>query len=113
MAADNRFCRSAWTPAGMGVSFIIRSFARAHTPVGSAGSRQPQGTAERSGDEDAQRLGNPRMMLRYPIRLEPDEDTVLATCPLLPEVTTFGENEADARRHARDAVEEALAARIS
>jgi len=53
------------------------------------------------------------MTLRYPIRLEPDEDTVLATCPLLPEVTTFGENEADALRHARDAVEEALAARIS
>ena len=53
------------------------------------------------------------MTLRYPIKLEPDEDTVLATCPLLPEVTTFGENEADALRHARDAVEEALAARIS
>jgi antitoxin HicB len=53
------------------------------------------------------------MTLRYPIRLEPDEDTVLAICPLLPEVTTFGENEAAALRHARDAVEEALAARIS
>ena len=53
------------------------------------------------------------MTLRYPIKLEPDEDTVLAICPLLPEVTTFGENEAAALRHARDAVEEALAARIS
>ena len=53
------------------------------------------------------------MTLRYPIRLETDEDTLLVTCPLLPEVTTFGEDEADALRRARDAVEEALAARIS
>src|SRR5438309_10265146 len=57
--------------------------------------------------------GAARMTLRYPIRLAPDEDALLATCPLLPEVTTFGEDEADALRHARNAVEEALAARIS
>src|SRR6516162_8827441 len=82
-----------------------QSFARARS--------RPQLRDGTLGDEDTQRLGNPRMTLRYPIRLEPDEDTVLATCPSLPEVTTFGENEADALRHARDAVEEALAARIS
>ena len=52
------------------------------------------------------------MTLRYPIKLEPDDDTLLVTCPLLPEVTSFGDDEADALDHARDAVEEALAARI-
>jgi antitoxin HicB len=33
------------------------------------------------------------MTLRYPIKLEEDDNgTVLATCPSLPEVTTFGED---------------------
>ncbi len=54
------------------------------------------------------------MMLRYPIKIEPDDNgTLLVTCPALPEVTTFGEDEADAIRHAADAIEEALAARIA
>jgi antitoxin HicB len=54
------------------------------------------------------------MMLRYPIKLEPDDNgTLLVTCPALPEVTTSGENEEDAVRHAVDAIEEALAARIA
>jgi antitoxin HicB len=54
------------------------------------------------------------MMLRYPIKIEPDDNgTLLVTCPALPEVTTFGEDEADAIRHAVDAIEEALAARIA
>jgi antitoxin HicB len=54
------------------------------------------------------------MMLRYPIKLEPDDNgTLLVTCPDLPEVATFGENEEDAVRHAIDAIEEALAARIA
>ena len=35
------------------------------------------------------------------------------TCPALPEVTTFGEDEADAIEHARDAIEEAIAARMA
>jgi len=54
------------------------------------------------------------MMLRFPIKLEPDDNgTLLVTCPLLPEVTSFGDDEADALQHAADAIEEALAARIS
>jgi antitoxin HicB len=54
------------------------------------------------------------MMLRYSIKLEPDDnDTLLVTCPALPEVTTFGDDAADAARHVVDAIEEALAARIA
>src|SRR5262245_31611293 len=51
---------------------------------------------------------------KYLIKLEPDDnDTLLVTCPALPEVATFGEDEADALRHATNAIEEALAARIA
>jgi antitoxin HicB len=54
------------------------------------------------------------MTLAYRIALEADDNgTWLVTCPAFPEVTTFGENEADAIHHARDAIEEAIAARIS
>src|SRR5439155_17280617 len=50
----------------------------------------------------------------YPIVLEPDGNgTLLVTCPDLPEVTTWGEDEEDALRHAADAIEEALAARMA
>jgi antitoxin HicB len=50
----------------------------------------------------------------YPIVLEPDANgTLLVTCPDLPEVTTWGEDEEDALRHAADAIEEALAARMA
>lgn len=53
-------------------------------------------------------------MLAYRIELTPDDNgTVLATCPDLPEVTTFGEDEADAQLRAVDAIEEALAARMA
>ena len=53
-------------------------------------------------------------MLRYRIKLEPDDnDTLLVTCPALPEVTTFGNDETEARRRAADAIEEALAGRIA
>ena len=53
------------------------------------------------------------MSLAYPIKLEPDDNgTLLVTCPALPEVTTFGEDQADAIEHARDA-EEAIAARMA
>jgi antitoxin HicB len=53
-------------------------------------------------------------MLGYRIKLEPDDnDTLLVTCPALPEVTTFGDGETDAMRHAVDAIEEAIAARIA
>lgn len=50
----------------------------------------------------------------YRVVLTPDDnDTLLVTCPDLPEVTSFGEDEADAVLRARDAIEEALAARIA
>lgn len=53
-------------------------------------------------------------MLGYRIKLEQDDNgTLLLTCPALPEVTTFGEDEADAMRHAVGAIEEAIAARIA
>ena len=50
----------------------------------------------------------------YPVALEPDENgTLLVTCPDLPELTTWGEDEGDSLRRASDAIEEALAARIA
>ena len=53
-------------------------------------------------------------MLRYPLLFQPDDNgTVLVTCPVLPEMTTFGETTADAFQHGREAVEEALGARIA
>jgi antitoxin HicB len=53
-------------------------------------------------------------MSAYRIELTPDDNgTLLVSCPALPEVTTFGDDEDDALRHAADAVAEALAARIS
>ncbi|MGH6825153.1 type II toxin-antitoxin system HicB family antitoxin [Methyloceanibacter sp.] len=54
------------------------------------------------------------MTLRYRIKLEPDDNgTLLVTSPDFPEVTTFGESKDDALRHARNAIEEAIAARIA
>jgi antitoxin HicB len=54
------------------------------------------------------------MKLAYLIKLEPDDNgTFLVTCPALPEVTTFGDTEREALEHARDAIAEALAARIA
>jgi antitoxin HicB len=54
------------------------------------------------------------MTLAYRVNLEKDDnDTLLVTCKALPEVTTFGDDEADAMAHAVNAIEEALAARIS
>lgn len=53
-------------------------------------------------------------MLAYPIDLTPDDnDTLLVTCPDLPEVTTFADDADDAALRAVDAIEEALAARIA
>src|SRR5260370_2506293 len=50
----------------------------------------------------------------YPVMLEPDDNgTLLVTCQDLPEVTSWGEDEADALRRAAGAIEEALAARIA
>lgn len=54
------------------------------------------------------------MLYAYAVVFERDDnDTFLVTCPDLPEVTTFGVNEADARRQAIHAIEEAVAARIA
>jgi antitoxin HicB len=54
------------------------------------------------------------MALDYTVLLTPDDNgTLFVTCPDLPEVTTFGSDKADALRHARDAIEEAIAARIA
>jgi antitoxin HicB len=50
--------------------------------------------------------------LAYVIKLTPeDNNTLMVTCPALPEVTTFGEDEEDARKNALGAIEEAIAAR--
>ncbi len=52
-------------------------------------------------------------MITYPLILTPDDNgTFLVTCPDLPEVTSFGETEAEARAQGRAAVEEAVAARL-
>jgi antitoxin HicB len=48
-------------------------------------------------------------MLNYPVDLAPDDnDTLLVTFPDFPEAVTFGEDEADALRHAADALESVL-----
>lgn len=52
-------------------------------------------------------------LLGYPVELEPDDNgTLLATCPDLPGVVTFGEDQADAVLRATDATLTMLAARI-
>lgn len=53
-------------------------------------------------------------MLSYHVELTPDDnDTLLVTCPDLPEVATFGEDAQDALGYAVGAIEEALAARMA
>lgn len=50
----------------------------------------------------------------YPVIFTPDDNgALLVTCPDLPEVSTFGEDEEDGIQRAADAIEEALAARIA
>ena len=51
-------------------------------------------------------------MLAYPIHLEDDDDTILVTSPDFPELTTFGDDRQEAIARAKDALEEAIAARI-
>lgn len=59
-----------------------------------------------------ERLGT-AMMLSYPVYLEADDNgTFLATCPDFPEVTTFSDDEDEARSRSVDALEEAIAARV-
>ena len=52
------------------------------------------------------------MMLAYPITLEDDDGTVLATSSDFPELTTFGDDREEAIARAVHALEEAIAARI-
>ena len=51
-------------------------------------------------------------MLAYPITLEEDDGTWLATSPDFPELTTFGDDREEAIARAVSALEEAIAARI-
>ena len=52
-------------------------------------------------------------MLAYPIDLTDDDGTLLVTAPDFPELTTFGDDRDEAIARAADALEEAIAARIS
>lgn len=53
-------------------------------------------------------------MLAYPIEMTPDDNgTFLVTSPDLPEVTTYGNNEAECMLRAASAIEEALGGRIA
>ena len=52
-------------------------------------------------------------MLKYPVVLEADDDSVLVTSPDFPELTTFGMDRDEAKARAVDALEEAIAARIN
>ncbi len=51
-------------------------------------------------------------MLAYPITLQDDDETILATSPDFPELTTFGDDREEALARAVHALEEAIAARI-
>ena len=51
-------------------------------------------------------------MLAYPIVLEDDDGAVLAMSPDFPELTTFGDDRAEALARAGGALQEAIAARI-
>jgi antitoxin HicB len=52
-------------------------------------------------------------MLRYPVTLKKDGDTLLVTVPDFPEVGTFGVDKADALVRAADAIATAIQGRIS
>ena len=51
-------------------------------------------------------------MLKYPVALEIDENTVQVISPDFPELNTFGMDPEEAIARASDALEEAIAARI-
>ncbi|HWG05850.1 MAG TPA: type II toxin-antitoxin system HicB family antitoxin, partial [Beijerinckiaceae bacterium] len=52
--------------------------------------------------------------LGYIVTLEPDDNgTIFGTCPAMPEVSLFGDDEGDALLHAPGAIEEAIARRIA
>ena len=51
-------------------------------------------------------------MLSYPVKLQEDGESLLVTLPDFPELTTFVGNHSEALAYARDALEEAVAARV-
>ena len=51
-------------------------------------------------------------MLKYPVTLEKDDESVLVTSPDFPELNSFGMDREEAKARAVDALEEAIAARI-
>lgn len=51
-------------------------------------------------------------MVSYAVDLAPDDGTVLVTSGDFPELTTYGEDEDEAMARAKDALEEAIAARM-
>lgn len=51
-------------------------------------------------------------MLKYPVTLEKDDESVLVTSPDFPELTTFGMDRDEAIARAVDALEEAISSRI-
>jgi antitoxin HicB len=52
--------------------------------------------------------------MRYPVELTPDDnDTLLVTSRDFPEMTTFGDDEADALHHAVAAIETAIIGRMT
>ncbi len=53
------------------------------------------------------------LVLAYAIDLTDDDCTLLVTSPDFPELTTFGDDRDEAIARAADALEEAIAARIS
>ena len=74
--------------------------------------RRREGIGNQAGERH-QETTRVEVMLKYRIELTPDDnDTFLVTCPALPIVATFGETEEDARHHAVDAIETALASMI-
>src|SRR5690242_1341322 len=84
---------------------------RSNVPVADARSEQRTRHRPREQDFEGSRA---EMSLLFPVILQADDNgTQLITCPVLPEVTSFAEGEADWHERAQDAVEEAIAARIA
>jgi antitoxin HicB len=73
----------------------------------SQGSRKALAAQDHEGSRDR------KAMSWYRIRIEMDGDTFFVTSPDFPEVTTYGETIEAAVGNGRDAIEEAIAARIS
>ena len=113
---------------GYGVAFSHENFLR-HRLLGAHRGRDEEGG--QSGDRTSQlpmhglrkELGTKLiakikkdagvdLMLSYPVELEDDDGTVLITSPDFPELTTFGDDRAEALARAVDALDEAIAARI-